>query len=253
MLQFPWGKRSLGGAGQCGMSENSRSLCLYMAGSAGEDKRFALRSGDTIIGRESTSEIVLSDPSISRRHAKITVTQDQVTIKDGVEEKSSNGVYLNNNRVLGEAAMREGDVLKIGVFRFELLRLSEDESPISITQVSGVDDLALYLKKNEISPGDEEDIVAAATKIGLTEKMARQIFDDALDMAMRRNELRKVAVLSKIKLDILENLWSGGVGATHNGTGETKGERDVSSKAIIIALVIAAAVLVIVSLSNIML
>ena len=235
------------------MSENSRSLYLYMAGSAGKSKRFALHPGDTIIGRESSSEIVLSDPSISRLHAKITVTDDQIRIKDGVKEPSSNGVYLNNYKISGEATIREGDVLKIGVFRFEVLRLAEDESPISITQVSGVDDLALYLKKNDIGLGDEEDLLALSKQMGLTEKIAREIFDDALDSAMRRSELRKVAVLSKIKLSTLESLWSEGAGDTNNGKRGASRKQDVSSKAIIIALTIAAAVLAVVALSNVLL
>ena len=235
------------------MSDNSRSLYLYMAGSAGKSKRFALRSGDNIIGRESSSEIVLSDPSISRLHAKITVKDDQIRIKDGVKEPSSNGVYLNNYKISGEATIREGDVLKIGVFRFEVLRLAEDESPISITQVSGVDDLALYLKKNDIGLGDEEDLLALSKQMGLTEKIAREIFDDALDSAMRRSELRKVAVLSKIKLNTLESLWSEGAGDTNNGKRDASRKQDVSSKAIIIALSIAAAVLAVVALSNVLL
>lgn len=231
------------------MSDNSRSLCLYIAGATGDSKRFALPDGETIIGRESSSGIVLSDPSISRRHAKITVSADQILIQDGVEEPSSNGVYLNNQRISGETDLAEGDVLKMGVFRFEVLRLSENETPVSITQVTGVSDLVNYLEQSEINLGDENDIISVVRHMGLTEQVTRKIFDDALDSAMRRSELRKVAMLSKIKLNILEDLWSG-----RSAQGESGGagkERDTSSKAIVIALMIAAIVLIIVALSNI--
>lgn len=239
------------------MSEDKRSLCLYVAGAGGESKRFELKDGVTVIGRDSDTDIVITDPSISRRHAVVKVSSDKVTIKDGVDEPSANGVYVNNRRISGEKTLADKDVIKMGVFRFELRRLLADEAPLSITQVENMEELALYLKKSDGGSGDADDLVMVVKKMGLTEEMVRATFDTALDAAMSRNELTKVASLSKVKLLLLSDIWDEPKGA-HKGFDKPAGEarideeRDSSSNAVMIALIVAALVLLIVAFTNIL-
>ncbi|HUP66104.1 MAG TPA: FHA domain-containing serine/threonine-protein kinase [Thermoanaerobaculia bacterium] len=68
--------------------------------------------GDTaMIGRDRSScSIVLSHPAVSRRHARITVTDSTFLVED---LKSANGTYVNNTRV-ERANLKPGDVVRFG-------------------------------------------------------------------------------------------------------------------------------------------
>jgi pSer/pThr/pTyr-binding forkhead associated (FHA) protein len=66
--------------------------------------------GEHTIGRED-QEFTLSDPEISRRHAVIRVTATGVEIEDA---GSSNGTFVNGDRIAGNTELADGDVLRLG-------------------------------------------------------------------------------------------------------------------------------------------
>jgi pSer/pThr/pTyr-binding forkhead associated (FHA) protein len=79
---------------------------------------FPLEKAEVTVGREADRDIPLaSDPSVSRRHARLTRGAAGVEITD---EGSSNGTFVNGARV-SRHAVRPGDEVKIGasVFRLE--------------------------------------------------------------------------------------------------------------------------------------
>jgi len=85
---------------------------LASIGVAG-DEAWKIVTGWTRIGRSSTADICLDDPSVSRRHALIVVEAD-VPIRI-IDDRSLNGVFVND--VLTESApLRHGDRIAIGVF-----------------------------------------------------------------------------------------------------------------------------------------
>jgi hypothetical protein len=69
-----------------------------------------------LIGRHPACDIVVADPSVSRRHA-------QLTFRDGVwilqDLASTNGTAVNGERV-GRAALHSGDLLELGAQPFEI-------------------------------------------------------------------------------------------------------------------------------------
>jgi hypothetical protein len=69
------------------------------------------------IGRSEECEIVLADPSVSRKHATVEVGPGGATVRD---LDSTNGTYVNGRRVQAEA-LRDGDELRLGntSMRFE--------------------------------------------------------------------------------------------------------------------------------------
>ena len=83
-----------------------------------------LQVGDTIIGRSRNCNLVLKDPSVSRNHALLIVGSDQVTIKD---LNSTNGTYVNDQRLTSEVILQPGDRISIG--QAELL-LGRTEQPM---------------------------------------------------------------------------------------------------------------------------
>ena len=64
----------------------------------------------TRIGRRASSDIVLDDSTVSRRHALVLERGDDAVIAD---DRSRNGVYVNGRRVR-EAPLRHGDEVQIG-------------------------------------------------------------------------------------------------------------------------------------------
>lgn len=77
-------------------------------------QRISPSQAGLIIGREAGCSIVLPDPSISRRHARIAIEAGQMTVYD---ENSTNGTFVNEQRIQ-QQTLRPGDIVRIGPFRF---------------------------------------------------------------------------------------------------------------------------------------
>jgi DNA-directed RNA polymerase subunit RPC12/RpoP len=85
----------------------------------GEIATFALCEGWTRIGRCSTAEICLDDPSVSRRHAMICSEKEQRPRV--LDDRSLNGILLNNRKI-DIAVLNPDDELAIGRYRLYLLQ-----------------------------------------------------------------------------------------------------------------------------------
>jgi ABC transport system ATP-binding/permease protein len=66
--------------------------------------------GEHTIGRED-QEFTLSDPEVSRRHAVIRLTGTGAEIEDA---GSSNGTFVNGDRIAGTTELGDGDVVRVG-------------------------------------------------------------------------------------------------------------------------------------------
>jgi pSer/pThr/pTyr-binding forkhead associated (FHA) protein len=62
------------------------------------------------IGRSPASDILLEDPSVSRRHAVVVHRGGRAVLLD---DRSLNGIFVNGDRV-AEAALTDGDAIVIG-------------------------------------------------------------------------------------------------------------------------------------------
>jgi hypothetical protein len=72
---------------------------------------FELWQGPMTVGRASDCTLVLDDGLVSRRHARFTL-EDGIVIVEDLE--SSNGVFVNGERIAGRRAVSVGDLLTIG-------------------------------------------------------------------------------------------------------------------------------------------
>ena len=75
--------------------------------------------GNLVIGRSHDCRCVISDPTVSRRHAALTQTANGWTLRD---LSSSNGTYVNGVRVSDSASVQPGDLVWFGSTRFRLVR-----------------------------------------------------------------------------------------------------------------------------------
>src|SRR5437868_5271708 len=63
------------------------------------------------IGRNSDCEIVIPDPTVSKAHATLIINGHAYSIRD---ENSSNGTFINGNRIRGTYVLNENDIVKVG-------------------------------------------------------------------------------------------------------------------------------------------
>jgi len=71
-----------------------------------------------VLGRGSECSIMMNEPDVSRRHAEIEVTADELVITD---LGSKNGIHYGEQRVLGEIAVTHGTQFRIGKLVLEVL------------------------------------------------------------------------------------------------------------------------------------
>jgi two-component system cell cycle response regulator len=137
-------------------------------------RKFDLGRSETVVGRASKADICVDMESVSRNHATITNTKKGVRIRD---LGSTNGTFINDERVEGERELRNGDLVKIGrtIFKF----------------IAGGNIEAAY----------HDEIYRLTTMDGLTQVHNRRYFDEQLDREISRSR-RYERVLSLVMLDI---------------------------------------------------
>ncbi len=92
---------------------DDRALVITRGPGAGS--RYLIDRAETRIGRHPEAHILLDDVTVSRRHALLTVVDDQVVLTD---QASLNGTYVAGERV-DSHLLSDGDEVQIG--RFHLL------------------------------------------------------------------------------------------------------------------------------------
>lgn len=81
------------------------------------DGVYELPLGVSVIGRGAKATVRLDSVKISRVHAVVVVSRDQVTIDD---QGSSNGTSVNGVRINGRQVLADGDVVSVGSFDLRL-------------------------------------------------------------------------------------------------------------------------------------
>ena len=82
-----------------------------------EGTSFTLSGEVTTIGRSDTSDVMLDDVTVSRRHAEISRTPEGWVLRD---VGSLNGTYVNRARI-ESTVLAGGDEVQIGKYRFVFL------------------------------------------------------------------------------------------------------------------------------------
>lgn len=72
-----------------------------------------------VLGRARDASLVVADPTVSSHHARFSRVAGGWTVRD---LGSTNGSYLNDRRLRGEAPIGVGDVLRLGNVQVEVVR-----------------------------------------------------------------------------------------------------------------------------------
>ncbi|WNM36954.1 FHA domain-containing protein [Micromonospora halotolerans] len=84
---------------------------LTVSGGVMRGLSFRVGRDPQLVGRAPSADIVLGDPHLSRRHATVQATVDGVLLTD---LGSTNGTWLNDQRIVGTVPLTDGDVIRLG-------------------------------------------------------------------------------------------------------------------------------------------
>jgi hypothetical protein len=85
-------------------------------------REFDLADSALVIGRDASAGIVLDDPEASRRHAAASVEGASVRVED---LGSTNGTFVNGERITAARTVSEGDRVRIGTTVFEVRAVAQ--------------------------------------------------------------------------------------------------------------------------------
>lgn len=104
---------------------------LTMRSGPAPGKTFFLEKEETILGRLLDNDISIGDPEISRRHTRFFLRDDNVFVED---LGSTNGTFLNGERVISPQQLRKGDMITVGesvILVYDKLFQTADETVVS--------------------------------------------------------------------------------------------------------------------------
>ena len=156
-------------------------------------QRFRLAPGARlIVGRAPTSDVVIADPSVSRRHAELSADGATVSVRD---LESANGTLVNGVKN-ASSAVAAGDIVTFGAVPFKAI--ADEAQPGRMDEVpAGVAVRALTVP---ISRANERDGRTLARLLGLAAGLGddtalESLLDGVAELAFDHVDADRVALL----------------------------------------------------------
>ena len=92
-----------------------------------ETQIFLLPEGETLVGRSQVCNLVIKDPSASRRHARFEVKEGRCF----VEDLGSSAGTCKNGEFVTRAELRDGDVVSLGQMQFAVREPAPEQVALS--------------------------------------------------------------------------------------------------------------------------
>jgi len=93
-----------------------RLACLVQYSGSNRGKSYILDAPEMVIGRSPSVDIVINEQSVSRQHSKCFQASDNFDIED---MGSSNGTYVNNQKLISRYTLKDGDIVRLGTVLFK--------------------------------------------------------------------------------------------------------------------------------------
>ena len=125
-------------------------------------KTYQLDQEETIVGRDLANDIAISDPEVSRRHARFMRKEENYLVED---LGSTNGTFLNGERISSPQELQVGDVITLGenvVLVFE--KSSYDPDATIVSQQPAEDEQAAYRQQAPMPQSYQPPADSAAYK-----------------------------------------------------------------------------------------
>ena len=94
------------------MTSSSQQAFLMLHGDSGRGVVIHIRKAITTLGRDDDADVVIDDPTISRRHAEIALSGDVYSL---VDLGSKNGTFVNQRNIgTSSYCLNDGDEISFG-------------------------------------------------------------------------------------------------------------------------------------------
>jgi len=135
-----------------------------------------LRRGSMLLGRGKECDIVVEDPLISRMHARVQVDDEGVKVEDLY---STNGVFVNGERIMQARLLHGGDRVFIGNHEVTFVEIRTDPAPAPSVPPSSVSEYPEPLTRPNVGAGAGDiPITARADALDLLGNLARRLAND---------------------------------------------------------------------------
>jgi two-component system cell cycle response regulator len=123
-------------------------------------KRFVLDTSPMRVGRGAENHIVLDGDSVSRRHTHL---EQRSTVWFAVDDNSTNGTYVNDEQIVREQSLSNGDRIKVGPTIFKYLSGQDVEAQYheEIYRMTIIDGLTQAHVKRFLLEALEKEIIRA--------------------------------------------------------------------------------------------
>jgi hypothetical protein len=138
----------------------------------GRTERHLLATGDTTVGRSPACDLVIADPSISRRHARFRVHGDHCLLSD---LGGRNGTFRNGELVV-ETDVEAGDTITLG--RFPILLQHATDAGLALSDHQPIESPVTVSRRVDEHVPDEGawHLTADASRLfGLMSSIARRV------------------------------------------------------------------------------
>lgn len=88
-------------------------FAVIVSEKGGAERREVFEGSEVSVGRVRGNDLVLSKGNVSKRHARLTQKDGRFVV---VDQNSTNGTYVNRQRIVQATIVREGDRIYIGDF-----------------------------------------------------------------------------------------------------------------------------------------
>lgn len=104
---------------------------MVMRSGPAAGKVFPLEKSELVVGRDLNNDVVINDPEVSRRHARLFVQGDTYVLED---LGSTNGTFVGGARLSGPYPLRPGEVVTFGeriTMLYEVVQADQDATMVS--------------------------------------------------------------------------------------------------------------------------
>ncbi|MCA9297743.1 MAG: GGDEF domain-containing protein, partial [Phycisphaerales bacterium] len=138
---------------------DSRESALIVIAGREIGKRYPLPPGEYVMGRSTEAGVTIDDPSISRKHARLLISQDGCIIED---LGSSNGTELNDAKI-DVVPLRDGDIVRVGntVLKFLGVGTAENAYHDEIYRITTTDGLTSVYNRRYLLDQIERELTRA--------------------------------------------------------------------------------------------
>ena len=126
---------------------------------------------DKIIGRDPSVDIVLQGGHISRRHAELSIRDNQLWLKD---LNSANGTFVNDRRIT-EQQLQQNDELQIDVVRFLVFNTLQESMREKTTESVVLTDEGLPAQVSVPKPAPMPPVQTSAQSAQIKAEQAQPI------------------------------------------------------------------------------